>query len=196
MECWHHEYQQENLLVAALELCPYSLSRQRQYKHQRLNCPWASSAQLFKRRKWPTLFPPLYTQAGVRHSVAATRARLIWHRVTEAGGWQSCCPGALPVTAEVAQMGRTYGQSVKMPRGQADAFYQLSWRNWLKPWLKTQFSYLKSILRWRKVPIVSLNSLIWKEVQGNKSTTVIDTTQSHLLPVSFATITGSWSSCF
>lgn len=163
VECWHSEYQQENLLVAALELCPYSLSRQRQYKHQRLNCPWANSAQLFKRRKWPTLFPPLYTQAGVRHSVAATRARLIparvWHRVTEAGGWQRSCPGALPV---VAQMGTMYGPSLKMPRGQADTFYWLSWRNWLKPLLKTQVFFLKSILSERKVPIVSFKSLIWE----------------------------------
>lgn len=187
--------------MAALELCPYSLSRQRQYKHQRLNCPWANSAQLFKRRKWPTLFPPLYTQAGVRHSVAATGARLIqasvWHRVTEAGRWQSCYPGALPVTPEVAQMGRTYGQSVKMPRGQADTFYQLSWRNWLKPLLKTQFSFLKSILRWKKGSNIFQNGLLtWEKVQGNRSTTVIDTTQSYLLSESFATITGSWSSCF
>lgn len=98
LKCWHHENQHENLLVTALGLYPYSSCRQRQYKHQRLNCPCANRAQLFKCRKWPTLFPPLYTQAGVSHSVAATRARLmqahIWHWVAKAGRWQRHCHGA------------------------------------------------------------------------------------------------------
>lgn len=108
----HHETQQENLLVTALGLHPYSLSRQRQYKQQRLNCPWANSAQLFKRRKRPTLFPPLYTQAGVRHSVAAVRQG--WCKLMSGIGWLRqgdgraaaiLCEFALWMMAEVATNG-------------------------------------------------------------------------------------------
>lgn len=41
------------------------------------------------------------------------------------------------------QMGQMYGQSVKTPCGRADTLHQLSWRNWLKPLLKKQFSFLE-----------------------------------------------------